>query len=338
MRRLGRSDLSVFPIGLGCRRLARAKDPAALLSRAVELGVNFIDTAEVYPRSEEILGEALQGLRDRVVLATKGGVRVEGGAIMQDLRPNSIRRSVRESLKRLRTDYIDLYQIHYPDPTVHPKETAGALREFLETGEIRYLGLSNMAPEEVVEWAEVASPISLQVPLNPFQLRMYDKARVICEELGIGIIGYSPLLSGILVKRDASERGHFPKRALEEAERALSALSEVGRAPAQLLLNWACNRPGVSVVLVGATQLSQIEEAVETVGWDMDEEVEAMIGSLAFGYALDDERIPQRVIRVMDGYRGDRVALLELGIKIRVPSHVGSGDMIYVTWAGEFAG
>ena len=127
-RRLGRSDLFVTPIGLGCRRLASAKDPIGLVRRAVELGIKFIDAAEVYVKSEELLGEALQGLRDRVVLATKGGVRVEGGAVVQDLRPESVRRSIKESLKRLMTDYIDLYQIHYPDPTVHPRETAEALR------------------------------------------------------------------------------------------------------------------------------------------------------------------------------------------------------------------
>jgi len=358
-RRLGESDLYVSPIGLGCRTLgSRAetrKEGVEMVRRAVELGVNFIDTANIYGRgiSEEIVGEAVQPMRRQVVLATKGGIVIAGeGRPTQDLRPESIRQAVKESLKRLQTDYIDLYQIHYPDPATPFEETISALREFVETGAIRYVGLSNFSPEELEEYAELMEVPSVQAPYNLLQRKTYRGLLPVCERRGISVIVYTPLLMGLLTGKmtrdttfvEGDERSVVPRRVVEtciEITERLRPVAERGnRTVAQLVLSYIMNQPGVDCVLVGASSIAQVMENVEAAQRAIPEEdrsaVEKTVESA--GANLDEQFFVQAVRKVFTSYAGRRIAVLQMGMKFPVPSEVEAGDRIKISWNGEYLG
>ena len=358
-RRLGKSDLYVSPIGLGCRTLgSRAenrKEGVEMVRRAVELGVNFIDTANIYRRgiSEEIVGEAIQPMRDQVILATKGGIVIsEEGRPTQDLRPESIRQAVKESLKRLQTDYIDLYQIHYPDPATPFEETIGALREFVETGAIRYVGLSNFSPEELEKWAELMEVPSVQAPYNLLQRKTYRGLLPICERRKISMIVYTPLLMGLLtgkVTRNTTfdkgdERSIVPRRIVETCieitERLRPVAERYNRTVAQLVLSYTMNQPGVGCVLVGASSIAQVVENVEAAQWTIPEEDRSAVEKIVedVGESLDEQFFVQAVRRVFTSYAGRRIAVLQMGMKFPVPSEVKTGDRIKISWNGEYLG
>ena len=358
-KRLGRSNLYVSPIGLGCRRLGRRPETRGeaieIVERAVELGMNFIDTANIYGGgiSEEIVGEAIQPWRRRVVLATKGGIVVTPeGLATQDLRPESVRRAVRESLRRLQTDYIDLYQIHYPDPATPFEETTGALREFVETGAIRYVGLSNFSPEELEEWAELMEVPSIQTPYNLLQRKTYRGLLPICERRKISMIVYTPLLMGLLTGKvtrattfaEGDERSVVPRRVVETCIEITEGLRPVAerynRTVAQLVLSYTMNQPGVGCVLVGASSIAQVVENVEAAQWTIPEEdrhaVEKIVEGV--GESLDEQFFVQAVRRVFTSYAGRRIAVLQMGMKFPVPSEVKTGDRIKISWNGEYLG
>src|SRR5512138_2826377 len=206
-RRLGRQGPEVSCLGLGCMGMSQSYGEAdeaeslATLDRALELGVTFLDTAEVYGpyTNEELLGRALVGRRDRVVLATKFGWRIEGGKIAGlDSRPERVREAVEGSLRRLRTDRIDLLYQHRVDKKVPIEETVGAMAELVRAGKVRWLGLSEASPATLRRAHEVHPISALQTEYSIFERYVEAKILPTCRALGIGFVAYSPLGRGLL--------------------------------------------------------------------------------------------------------------------------------------------
>lgn len=215
IRTLGR-DLEVSAIGLGCMDMSHAYGPAAhkkemtkLLSQAVELGYTFFDTAEVYGtpenphHNEELLGEALKPYRDKIVLASKCGIRFDKTAssvnkpLIPDGRPETIKKSVDGSLKRLQTDHLDLYYIHRIDPNVPMEETAGAMKELMEQGKITHWGISE-EDETMLRRAHAVCPVTAVQNRYSIMYRDYETLFPVLEELQIGFVAFSPLANGFL--------------------------------------------------------------------------------------------------------------------------------------------
>ena len=209
-RELGKSGLKVSAIGLGCMGMSHAygapadkKEMAELLSRAVDMGYTFFDTAEVYGTpghphdNEELLGKALAPYRDRIVIATKFGIRFSGTAVpgpyplITDSRPGTIRQSVESSLKRLGIERIGLYYQHRMDDSVPPEEVASVMQELIREGKIAHWGISE-ATEEAIRRAHVTCPVTAIQNCYSMMARYHESLFPVLEELGIGFVAFSP--------------------------------------------------------------------------------------------------------------------------------------------------
>ena len=283
-RTLGRSGLEVSSLGLGCMGLSFAygtppdRDAAIRLVRAAfERGVTFFDTAEVYGpyRNEELLGEALSPFRDRVVIATKFGFKDAIATAGLDSRPEHIREVVEASLRRLRTDRIDLLYQHRVDPNVPIEDVAGTVRDLIHAGKVGHFGLSE-AGAGTIRRAHAVQPVAaLQSEYSLWWREPEREILPVLEELGIGFVPYSPLGRGFLTGRiDESTRfepGDFRNvvpRFAEDARAANKALlaslsgiaARVGATPAQLALAWLLARKPWIVPIPGTTRLGRLEE------------------------------------------------------------------------------
>ena len=212
-RRLGQSGLSVSTVGLGCNNFGRKLDLEAsrqVIDAAIDEGITLFDTSDSYGTSEDILGEVLEGRRDQVVVATKFGSDL-AGANGPDWGARGsrryIRKAVERSLRRLRTDWIDLYQLHFPDRRTPMEETLGALDELVHEGKVRYVGSSNLAAWQVTDAEWLARTrgfgrfIAAQNNYNLLDRRVEAELAPACEQFGIGILPYFPLASGLLTGR-----------------------------------------------------------------------------------------------------------------------------------------
>jgi aryl-alcohol dehydrogenase-like predicted oxidoreductase len=290
-RQLGRTGVQVSPVCLGCMMFGRVTSPEdayPIIDRALDAGINFIDTANVYARgqSEEITGEALQrnGKRQRVVLATK----VHGR--MADDDPNAFGNSRRHiiaeceaSLKRLKTDYIDLYQIHRPEAGTAIDETLRALDDLIRAGKVRYIGTSNFGAWQVVEslWAAkeygLNRFISDQPPYNILDRRIERELVPMAETFGIGIIPWSPIAGGLLsgkYRRDkAAPEGsrysdksnpRYGERLVDPVYDVVETLDAMAQSKdctmVQLALAWVMHRPGITAPIIGPRSMPQLEE------------------------------------------------------------------------------
>jgi aryl-alcohol dehydrogenase-like predicted oxidoreductase len=287
-RKLGTQGLSVSALGLGCMGMSAfygATDEAesiAAIRRGLELGINFLDTAEIYGpyTNEELVGKAVAGRRDEYVIATKFGVRIDledpsGPHRVLDGSPENVRRSIDASLERLGTDYVDLYYQHRIDPGVPIAETVGALGELVAEGKVRYIGLSEAAPE-TIRAAHAAHPLTaVQTEYSLFTRELEDAVLPTLRELGIGLVAYSPLGRGLLSGRfesradlDADDwRRTQPRFGDENADRniALAATvkkiaGEKGVTPAQLALAWVLGRGDDVVPIPGTKRRSYLEQ------------------------------------------------------------------------------
>ena len=284
-RTLG-TDLEVSAIGLGCMGMSTAFPPLpdrqemiSLIRAAVERGVTFFDTAQVYGpfTNEELVGEALEPLRDRVVVATKFGFDLEGaGRGALDSRPRTIRRSVEASLKRLRTDTIDLLYQHRVDPNVPIEDVAGTVRELIDQGKVRHFGLSE-AGVQTIRRAHAVQPVTaLQSEYSLWWREPEQQILPTLQELGIGLVPFSPLGKGFLTGTidtttefsDDDFRNTVPRFTDREAREAnlafvklLSAIAEPKNAtPAQIALAWLLHQKPWIVPIPGTTKLHRLEE------------------------------------------------------------------------------
>jgi len=287
-RRIGALEVSV--VGLGCNNFGRRLDAAAtaaVVHAALHAGINFFDSADIYggTLSEEYLGRALRGRRDRVVLATKFGMAVDEQR--QGARPDYVRRALDDSLRRLDTDYIDLYQLHRPDPAVPIADTLGALDEAVRAGKVREIGCSNFSAKQLREAAAATSDgaarfVSVQ---NEYSLvKREPEAEVLpeCERQGLAFLPYYPLASGLLTGK--YRRGQAaPKGAriapggryddllsadhldLVEALRTFAAAHR--HTLLELAVSWLLSRPRVASVIAGAISPEQVAANAKAASW-----------------------------------------------------------------------
>lgn len=285
-RRLGRQGLEVSAIGLGCMGMTQSYGPAdetesiATLHRAIELGVTFFDTAEAYGpyTNEELIAPVLKGYRDRIVIATKFGFKLEGGkSIGTDSRPKHIREVTEASLKRLQTDRIDLLYQHRVDPDVPMEDVAGAVGDLVRAGKVRYFGLSE-AGERSIRRAHAVHPVSaLQSEYSLWERNLEPKLIPLLRELGIGLVPFAPLGRGFLtgkVKRaeeyPANDHRHGDPRYQGENfdanVRAASVVRRIaetkGAKPGQIALAWLLAKGDNIAPIPGTKRRTYLEENV----------------------------------------------------------------------------
>jgi aryl-alcohol dehydrogenase-like predicted oxidoreductase len=285
-RKLGHPGLEVSALGLGCMGMSQSygvpddQESIATLHRAIELGVTFLDTAEAYGpfTNEELLARALEGRRDLVVLATKFGFRFEGGQVAgTDSRPEHVREVAEASLRRLRTDRIDLLYQHRVDPDVPIEDVVGAMARLVEEGKVRFLGLSE-AGEATIRRAHAVHPIAaLQSEYSLWERNLERDILPVLRELGIGLVAFSPLGRGFLTgtAKRAEEypegdyrRGdpRFQGENFDANVRAASVVHEIalrrGATPAQVALAWLLHQGRDIVPIPGTKRRRYLEENV----------------------------------------------------------------------------
>jgi aryl-alcohol dehydrogenase-like predicted oxidoreductase len=285
-RNLGNQGLVVSELGLGCMGMSEfygttdEDESIATIHRAIELGITFLDTADMYGpfTNEKLVGKAIAGRRERVVLATKfGNVRGEDGSFLGvSGRPDYVREACDASLSRLGVDHIDLYYQHRVDPETPIEETVGAMKELVEAGKVRYLGLSEAGPE-TIRRAHAVHPISaLQSEYSLFTREVEDEILPTIRELGVGLVPYSPLGRGFLTGRwksiedmpeNDTRSSRFPRFAkenfeknLELADRVRQVAGEKGVTPGQLALAWLLAQGEDIVPIPGTKRREYLEE------------------------------------------------------------------------------
>ncbi len=295
-RNLGSSDLKVSVIGYGAWGIGGAPfwknegDGNSLdsIKKAYDTGINFFDTAPVYGfgHSEELIGKAIKPFRDKLILATKCGLRWDKkslASIRKDASRNSILEEVDQSLRRLDTDVIDLYQVHWPDAATEQQETMETLLEIQERGKIRHIGVSNYSAEQMRECLKFGKIISLQPKFNLLARDIQKDTVPVCVKNDIGIIAYSPLSSGVLTgKYDKSTKftdwrskgiigtfsGEGFARNIEKVNRLKNIADEEGKTCAQTAINWVLRQEGITTALVGVKNPRQVEENRKAIGWE----------------------------------------------------------------------
>ena len=293
-------DLEVSVIGYGAWGIGGApfwknegdKKSIDSIKASFDQGINIFDTAPVYGfgHSEKLIGEALKPVRENVILATKCGLRWDKeslSALRKDASRKSILEEIDQSLKRLGTDWIDLYQVHWPDVETSHQETMETLLEIQEQGKIRSIGVSNYSAVQIKECSQYAKIISLQ-PEYSLLAREIEKETVpLCIENDIGIIAYSPLSSGVLTgKYDKNTKfkdwrgkgiiGTFSGEGYTENISKVDLLKvialEEGKTCGQMAINWVLRQPGLTTALVGVKNPVQMEENLKSIGWQPSKE------------------------------------------------------------------
>jgi aryl-alcohol dehydrogenase-like predicted oxidoreductase len=285
-RQLGSSGLQVSAMGLGCMGMSAfygstdEQEAIATIQRAIDIGMTFLDTAEIYGpyTNEQLVGRAIAGRRDEVVVATKFGIRIESmdpPKRVTDGSPENVRRSVDASLERLGTDHIDLYYQHRVDPKVPIEETVGAMGEQVAAGKLRYIGLSEAAPE-TIRAAHAEHPLTaVQSEYSLWSRDVEDEVLPTLRELGIGLVAYSPLGRGFLSGRFKSLddlgpddwrrtqprfQGENGKRNIALAEKVQELAGQKGATPAQLALAWVLAQGDDVVPIPGTKRRSYLEQ------------------------------------------------------------------------------
>ena len=291
-RTLGNSNLEVSALGLGCMRMSHDEDPLpdkqemiAFLHAAVERGITLFDTAEVYGPfiNEELVGEALEPFRGEVMIATKFGFKLgEDGVRPQyglDSRPERIRRVAEESLKRLRVDAIDIFYQHRPDPNVPVEDVAGTVKDLIQEGKVKHFGLSE-SPADLIRRAHAVQPVSaLQSEYSIWWTAIEENdVLATCEELGIGLVAYSPLGRGYLtgtINEDTkfasvdirSRNPRFTQEAIKANRVVIELLEQIGAEkggapPAQIALAWVLAQKPWIVPIPGSRKLAHLNENI----------------------------------------------------------------------------
>jgi aryl-alcohol dehydrogenase-like predicted oxidoreductase len=325
-RKLGNSNLEVSEIGLGCMGLSFGLGPAvdkqqgiALIRAAVERGVTFFDTAEIYGpyTNEELVGEALAPFREKVVIATKFGFKIDPNTGKQaglDSRPEHIKEVAEASLKRLKTDVIDLFYQHRVDPSVPIEETAGAVKDLIQQGKVKHFGLSE-AGVKTIRRAHAVQPVTaLQSEYSLWWREPEAEVIPTLEELGIGFVPFSPLGKGFLTgkisedtKFDKSDfRNIVPRFSPENRKANQSVVNLLGTmaqrkkaTPAQVALAWLLAQNPWIVPIPGTTKLPRLEENVGAAALELTPEDLRQIESAASKITVQGARYPEELQKLV---------------------------------------
>jgi aryl-alcohol dehydrogenase-like predicted oxidoreductase len=325
-RKLGKGNLEVSAIGLGCMGLSFGYGPAvdkkegiALIRAAVERGVTFFDTAEVYGpfTNEELVGEALVPFRGKVVIATKFGFKIDPSTGKQaglDSRPEHIKEVAEASLKRLKTDVIDLFYQHRVDPDVPIEDVAGAVKDLVRAGKVKHFGLSEAGVQTICR-AHAAHPVTaLQSEYSLFWREPEREVVPTLEELGIGFVPFSPLGKGFLTGKidekttfDSSDFRNIVPRFTPEARKANLALVDLLRkiaerkkaTPAQIALAWLLARKPWIVPIPGTTKLARLEENLGAAAIELTAEDLREIESASSKIKLQGARYPEALQKLV---------------------------------------
>lgn len=312
-RKLGHTGLEVSELCLGTMTFGKESDEAEskeITDRFIDAGGNFLDTANVYSRgiSEEVTGRALASHdREDYVLATKFRFSMGDGPNTSGASRKHIIAACEASLKRLGTDYIDLYQIHCWDAFTPLEETLSALNDLVESGKVRYIGCSNFTAWQIEKSVRISERESLArfeclQPQYSLIVRDIEHEIVpVCQEEGIGIIPWSPLAGGFLTGKysrdDAPEEGtrmaswgdtwkrHATKAKFDAVDKVVRVAKDRGKEPAQVALNWVKDRPGVTSPIIGARNTGQLDNNLGSTGWSLNKgELEALEEATALPY------------------------------------------------------
>lgn len=314
-KRVRRIEEELSALGYGCWGISGPsfwdgttdQDSIKTIHRAIESGINFFDVAPVYGfgHAETVLGKAVKGMRDRVFIASKCGlVWDEQNRITRCLEAESIRGEIEDSLRRLDTDFIDLYQLHWPDPNVDIEETMGVLLDFKKEGKIKYIGLSNFAVPEAEQALQIGSVSSMQGLYNmlernptsyhkiPLEYRTEREVLPFVIENGMAFLPYSPLFQGLLTGKFRPEdtfspsdvRSSNPKLSSTESRKYYSTVTKlnsfaqrIGKPLSQIAINWLVRKDAVTSIIAGAQNVEQLEENLGSFDWELDDGLVAEI-------------------------------------------------------------
>ena len=276
------------------------EDAVATCLAIFDHGINLIDTAPIYGhgRAEKIVGEAIRqhGRRDDFYIATKAGLEWRGDGVFANSSPGRLRQELEHSLSRLGTAYIDLYQIHWPDPASAIEDSAAEMLKFYDEGKIRAIGVSNFSAEQMKTFRSVAPLHSNQPPYNIFERAIDNEVLPYCRDNGIAVLTYSSLCRSLLAGRLSADtafpagdiRNADPKFQQPRFSQYLSAAAKLdqfarlpyGKSVLHLALRWVLDRPGVSAALWGAKRPEQLKPVTEVMGWHLDASAMAAIDAI----------------------------------------------------------
>jgi aryl-alcohol dehydrogenase-like predicted oxidoreductase len=306
------TSLRVSPVAIGTWAIGGwmwggtdEAESVATIRAAFEHGINLVDTAPVYGfgRSEEIVGKAIaeSGLRSNVLIASKAGLQWDGGKVSRNASRARILREVEDSLRRLRTDYIDIYQVHWPDPLVTIEETADAMHMLFAQGKIRAIGVSNFSVSQMERFRRIAPLHVLQPPYNLFERGIESDLLPYCRENKIAMLGYGALCRGLLSGRmrvdtrfDGDDlRRNDPKFIMPRFAQYLAAVDQLdrlaqrfGKRAIHLAVRWMLDQ-GITTALWGARHPNQLEPVEEVIGWSLDAAAKAEIDRILRETVID---------------------------------------------------
>jgi aryl-alcohol dehydrogenase-like predicted oxidoreductase len=323
-RRLGKSNLEVSAVGLGCMGLSHGYGPAvdkqagiSLIRAASERGVTFFDTAEVYGpyTNEDLVGEALAPIRAQVIIATKFGFKIDsnGKQAGLDSRPEHIRQVADASLKRLKTDFIDLFYQHRVDPEVPIEDVAGTVKQLIQEGKVKHFGMSEAGLETIRRAHKVQPVTALQNEYSLWWREPEAKVFPLLEELGIGFVPFSPLGRGFLTgkltdtKFDSSDFRNLLPRFSAEARKANQSLVDLlGRfaqqrkaTPAQIALAWLLAQKPWIVPIPGTTKLNRLEENIGAVNLELSSDDLRELETATSKIPVHGERYPEEMQKMV---------------------------------------
>jgi aryl-alcohol dehydrogenase-like predicted oxidoreductase len=295
--RVSRIALGTWAIGGVMWGGSDERESIRTIHAALDTGINLIDTAPVYGfgASEETVGKAIQerGSREKVFIATKVGLEWHDGAISRNSSPARIRQEVQDSLGRLRTNYIDIYQVHWPDPAVPIEETARTMQELYSEGLIRAIGVSNYSPKQMDQFSSAATLHTVQPPYNLFERQSERDVLPYAHQKGLSALVYGPLCRGLLSGRMQPDtkftgddlRKSDPKFQPPRYAQYLKAVQQLddlaqrryGKHVMDLAVRWVLDQPGVSAALWGARRPAQLEAVTNALDWKLDADALATI-------------------------------------------------------------
>jgi aryl-alcohol dehydrogenase-like predicted oxidoreductase len=323
-RTLGGTGIKVAPYALGAMMIAsrmgnEADDSVRIIHKALDSGINLIDTADAYGDSEDVVGRALQGRREHVVLATKVGRPVGEDPTHQGASPRWIIKAVENSLRRLQTDYIDLYQIHRPDPDTDIEETLSVLTDLVRSGKIRAFGTSTLPASDIVEAQWVAErrglhrPRSEQPPYSILNRGIEREVLPVAQRYGMGVLVWGPLGQGMLtgrvrrgqdtdVARAKIMQVFSDARRLDAVERLIPVAEEAGLSMAHMAMAFAISHPAVSCALLGARTMDQLDDLIAgmdvVLSDDILDRIDEIVPPGTDAGTLDQAYVPEAIQRL----------------------------------------